>query len=105
MIVPVLPRFDRPPIVPQTTLVQARIALGIGELAHLFMFRMVPAIAGADLVEIDMSIADINAAAVPAFAVHLDGIKSDVFAGDSFPKAFPRVVPIRLSVFRRIHAV
>jgi hypothetical protein len=105
VFVTILPRLRRLPIVPQSTAMLARIPLGRGELADVFMLRVVPSVSFADLIDVDMTVADVNSAAIPAFAVDLDGVEADVFAVNLRGEALLRVAPVRLPFLGGIDSV
>jgi hypothetical protein len=105
VFVAVLPRLDRLPIFPEAAMMLARFPLGRGKFRDVLMLRVVPSISLADLVDVDVMVADINAAAVSSFAVDLHGVEADVVPVDFGGEAFLRRAPIRLSVFRRVDTV
>jgi len=105
VFVTVLPRLRGLPIVPQSAAMLARFPFGGGELPDVFVFRVVPSVSLADLVDVDVTVAEINSAAIPAFAVDLDGIEADVFTVDFRGETFLRVTPIRLPFLRGVDAV
>jgi hypothetical protein len=105
VFVTVLPRLDRLPVFPQAAMVLARFPLGVGELLHVLMLRVVPSISLANLVDVDRMVADINSAAVPPLAVDFDRVEADILPIDLRREAFLRWTPIRLSVLGRVDAV
>jgi len=83
----------------------ARFPLGRGKFPDVFMLRVVPSISFADLVDVDVMVADINSAAVSSLAVDLHGVEANVLPVNLGGEAFLRRAPIRLSVFRRIDTI
>jgi hypothetical protein len=74
----------------------ARFPFGRGELADVFVLRMVPSISLANLVDVDVMVTHINSAAISPLAVDLNGVEADVFAVDFRGEAFLRGTPVRL---------
>jgi hypothetical protein len=105
VFVTVLPRLDRLPVFPEAAMMLARFPLGRSKFPDVFMLRVVPSISLANLVDVDVMVADINSAAVSSLAVDLHGVEADVLPVDFGGEAFLRRAPIRLSVFRRVDPV
>jgi hypothetical protein len=105
VIVAILPRLDGPSILPQTAAMFARFTLGCGEFADLLVLGVVPTVSFPDLVEIDVVIAHINSAAIPAFGIDFDGVKPHGFVVNLRVEALPGRLPVSLASFWRIDAI
>jgi hypothetical protein len=105
VVVAVFPRLNGLTVTPKTAVVVPGFALGRGEFANVLALGMVPAVALADLVEVDVAVADIHASAVAAFAVDFDRVKADGFVIDFLAEALASRAPIGLAVLGRIDTV
>jgi hypothetical protein len=85
--------------------VVAGFAFGIGKFANVLVFRVMPAIALANLIDINVPISDVKAATVPSFAVNFDRIEADVFSVNLLTQAVSGRTPVGLSVLGRIDSV
>jgi hypothetical protein len=105
VVAAILPRLDRAAICPQSGVVLAGDALSFSEFADRLVLGVVPAVTFADLVQVDVAVANIQVAAGATFGIGLDRRKSDFFIVDPARERLARFLPVRLSVLRCIDSV
>jgi hypothetical protein len=105
VLVTVFPRLDRLAVPPKPSVVVTGFALGRRELTHLLVFRMMPTVTLANLVNIDMVVANVDASAVATLTVDFDRVEPHFLVVDFLAEAVACRAPISLSVFGSVHAV
>src|SRR5271170_2867071 len=78
----ILPGFHRTAISPQSAMMLAGVAFGCGEFRDPFVTGVVPAEAFANLLQINVTIADVHVAAGAPFGIRLDLREADVLVID-----------------------
>jgi len=105
VFVAILPRLDRAAIGPQSGVVLAGDAFSFGEFADRLVLGVVPAVTFADLVQVDVAVANIQVAAGATFGIGFDRREADFFVIDPARERLARFLPVRLPVLRCVNSV
>jgi hypothetical protein len=101
----ILPRLDRAAICPQSGVVLTGDAFSFSEFADRRTLGVVPAVTFADLVQVDVAVANIQVAAGATLGIGLNRCKADLFVVNPARERLACFLPVWLPVLRCIDSV